>query len=123
MKTGEIIKKLRKERGWNQSELGEKIGMTYGGIASIEQCRNDPSTSAVVKLAEVFGVSTDYLLTGKEGTNDISEEERDILSVIRDDKAMRSAMMEVARVKKKAISFTRSYNVCTLVSTDVNCTN
>lgn len=109
MTMGERIRELRKKAKWNQTELGEKIGMGYGGVYALEKDKSEASRDVIIKLSQVFGVSTDYLLTGKEGANDISEEEREILSVIRDDKAMRSAMMEIARVKKKVISFTRSY--------------
>jgi len=109
MDIGGRIKKKRKKRGLNQQELGKVINVTAGTVSLIEIGKNNPTPEAIIKLCDFFEVSADYLLTGKEGTNDISEEERDILSVIRDDKAMRSAMMEVAKVKKKAISFTRSY--------------
>ena len=109
MDIGGRIKELRKKRGLNQQELGKVINVTAGTVSLIEIGKNNPTPEAIIKLCDFFEVSADYLLTGKEGTNDISEEERDILSVIRDDKAMRSAMMEVAKVKKKAISFTRSY--------------
>ncbi len=103
------LKSLRKSKNLTQAELGEKIQISLTTINKAEAGKGDLSTEQVIKLSSFFGVSADYLLTGKEGTNDISEEEREILSVIRDDKAMRNAMMEVARVKKKAISFTRSY--------------
>lgn len=109
MNIGTRIKTLRTQKKWNQSELGEKLGLGFGAISSFENGKNNPSIEIVEKLSIIFGVSTDYLITGKEGTNEISEQEREILSVLREDKAMTNAMMEVAKVKKKAISFTRSY--------------
>ena len=109
MDIGCRIKELRKKRGLNQPELGKIVNLTGSTISAIEIGKNNPTPDAIIRLCNFFEVSADYLLTGKEGTNDISEEEREILSVIRDDKAMRNAMMEVAKVKKKAISFTRSY--------------
>ena len=78
---GEIIRNLRKKRGWNQTQLGEKIGMTHSGIASIEQGRNDPSANTIIKIAEVFDVTTDYILTGRESTGEISAEELEILKI------------------------------------------
>ena len=109
MTLGNRLKELRKQKKLNQTELAEVIGISLNTLSNMESGKTDPSTETIIKLCEFFNVSTDYLLTGKEGTGDISAEERDILSVIRDDRAMRSAMIEVARVKKKAISFTRSY--------------
>ncbi len=109
MTTGQRLKELRKKRGLNQTEVGEILGLSYSAISAIEQDRSEMTSGALKKISEYFGVSADYLLSGKEGTSDISAEEREILSVIRDDKAMRSAMMEIARVKKKAISYLGSY--------------
>lgn len=109
MKTGEIIKKLRKERGWNQTELGEKIGLTYGGIASIEQGRADPTKKITIKLAEIFEVSTDYILTGKESTGEISEEEREVLNAMREDVAFRQVAIEATKLKKKVINCFKNY--------------
>jgi hypothetical protein len=54
-------------------------------------------------------VSADYLLQGIETDRTISESEQEILEVLRKDEAMTNAVMEFAKVKKKAISFTRSY--------------
>lgn len=109
MSMGTRIKELRKGKNLSQTELAEILEIHLNTMSKIESDKSDVSGEELKKLSEFFEVSTDYLLTGKEGTNEISEEEREILSVIRDDKAMRSAMMEVARVKKKALSFTRSY--------------
>jgi len=111
METGEIIKKLRKERGWNQTELGEKIGLTYGGVASIEQGRADPTKKITLKLAEVFGVSTDYLLIGKESSGELSEEEREILDFVRKDKDFSDTIKQAAKLKKKAINYFRNYKL------------
>ena len=109
MNTGERIKKLRKEKGVKQIELAKAMKSHSAVISVIESGKGNPTSEMAIELSNFFNVSIDYLLTGKEGINDISEEEMEILSVIRDDKAMRNAMIEVAKVKKKAISFTRSY--------------
>jgi transcriptional regulator with XRE-family HTH domain len=103
MKTGDRIKKLRKECGWNQTELGIKIGLTTSGIAAIEQSRNDPSAAAIVKLTEIFNVSADYLLKGKENTETISNEEQEYLELIREDNVLAKAMSEAVNIKKKVL--------------------
>lgn len=109
MSIGARIKELRKNKGWNQSELGEKINLSFSGVSLIEADKNSPSIDVILKLSEIFEVSADYLLSGKEEPTGISAEEKEILSVLREDKAMTNAVMEFAKVKKKAISFTRSY--------------
>jgi transcriptional regulator with XRE-family HTH domain len=111
MNIGERIKILRKEKNWNQTELGEKIGLGDKAVSSIEKGRNAPSAELIIKLSEIFEVSTDYLLKGVEPERRISESEQEILDVLREDKAMTNAVMEFAKVKKKAISYLGSYSV------------
>ncbi len=62
MSLQERVKQLRKEHGWSQGELAERIGGDPAQISRYENGRITPSADAVVKLAEVFDVSTDYLL-------------------------------------------------------------
>lgn len=109
MSIGYRTKELRKAKGWSQTELGEKIGMTAGGLSNLEKDKCDASQAIIIKLSEIFEVSTDYLLKGIETERTISESEQEILEVLRKDEAMTNAVMEFAKVKKKAISFTRSY--------------
>lgn len=56
------VHELRKERGWSQAELANKIGADAGQISRYENGRITPSADAIVRLAEVFDVTTDYLL-------------------------------------------------------------
>lgn len=55
------VRQLREERAWSQGELADKIGADPAQISRYENGRITPS-DAVVRLAEGFGVSTDYLL-------------------------------------------------------------
>lgn len=59
---GERLKQLRRERSWSQADLAAKVGGDAGQISRYENGRMTPSAEAVVKLAEVLDVSTDYLL-------------------------------------------------------------
>lgn len=62
MEIGKRISVLRKAMGWTQSQLAEKLFVTDKAVSKWEQGRGDPELSSVVKLAEVFGVTTDCLL-------------------------------------------------------------
>lgn len=62
MPIGEQIKNLRKERGWSQADLATKIAGDAGQISRYEHGRITPSVEAIVKFAELFDVSVDYLL-------------------------------------------------------------
>ena len=58
----DMIRRHRKRRGWAQGDLANYLGVAQPTIASWESDRTRPSYEFVVKLAELFGVTTDYLL-------------------------------------------------------------
>ena len=62
---GQRIALLRRQAGWSQAELAARMGISASAVGMYEQGRREPSVDALVTLAELFGVSTDYLLTGK----------------------------------------------------------
>ena len=62
MALGERIRQLRKEPGWSQAELAEKIGADAGRVNKYEAGRMAPAAETLVRLAEVLNVSIDYLL-------------------------------------------------------------
>ena len=59
---GENLKKLRKGRGMTQSQLGGKIGLSKAVISKYETGLGYPSFDVLIRIAQYFGVSTDYLL-------------------------------------------------------------
>jgi len=59
---GEIIRKLRRERNLTQEELAEQIGVTYQAVSKWESGASDPSTTNLMALAKLFGVSAEELL-------------------------------------------------------------
>jgi transcriptional regulator with XRE-family HTH domain len=62
MPLGERIRSLRKEAGWSQAELADKIGVDAGRVSRYEAGRITPSAEALVRLGEVLNVSIDHLL-------------------------------------------------------------
>lgn len=59
---GENLKKLRKGRGMTQSELGSKIGLSKAVISKYETGLGYPSFDVLIRIAQFFGVSTDFML-------------------------------------------------------------
>lgn len=66
------IKKLRQAHipKMSQEKLGALVGFERSTIAMWEAGRSEPDNKTLIKLAEIFGVSTDYLL----GLTDKKEE-------------------------------------------------
>ena len=63
---GKVIKELRLEQGLSQAQLGKLIGVSQKAIDYWEREINEPKASYIIKLADYFNVSTDYLLGRKD---------------------------------------------------------
>ncbi len=64
------IIRQRKRNGWSQEELAEKLNVSRQAVSKWEGAQTVPDLDKILKLAELFGVTTDYLLK-----DDIEEEE------------------------------------------------
>ncbi len=53
---------LRKKAGWSQEELAEQMDVTRQSVSKWEGAQSIPDLEKMVRLSELFGVSTDYLL-------------------------------------------------------------
>lgn len=58
----EKITKLRKQNGWSQEELAVKLNISRQSVSKWESTASIPDLDKIIKLSEIFGVSTDYLL-------------------------------------------------------------
>lgn len=64
-KTGELIAALRKEKGWSQTELAERIGVTNKAVSRWETGRGYPDVELLPQLAKELGVTISELLEGE----------------------------------------------------------
>jgi transcriptional regulator with XRE-family HTH domain len=60
----ERLEKLRKDKGISQGDLEKELGFSNGSISKWKKSK--PTLERYQKLAEYFGVSVEYLRTGKE---------------------------------------------------------
>ena len=70
MKLGEKLALLREHHNLTQFELAEQIGVNRQSISQYETVVCMPNTDILVKIADYFHVSTDWLL-GRDTSNDI----------------------------------------------------
>src|SRR5215204_4681306 len=61
----EEVRRLRQEKGWNQTELAFHAGLAPSVISQIENGKRDPSAGTLKKLASALGVSVGELFPGK----------------------------------------------------------
>lgn len=59
---GKQLRRLRKERFMIQEQLAAHLNMAKSTISQYENNINEPDLKTLVKLADIFEVSTDYLL-------------------------------------------------------------
>ena len=67
-KLAERMKELRLEKKMKQTEVAEAVGLSISAYCSYEYGKRDPQTATLVKLAQLYHVSTDYLLGVNEPT-------------------------------------------------------
>lgn len=93
------IKALRKKKGITQTQLGEVLGVGQKSISMIEKGMCNPTMSQLVALSDYFKVSTDYILKGDEKIKDIEPVERNFLKIIRSDKSVYDALVDIMKSK------------------------
>lgn len=62
----EIFEQLLQKNGISAYRVSKEAGVTQTALSNWKNGRNTPSTQTLQKIADYFGVSIDYLMTGKE---------------------------------------------------------
>src|ERR1039457_2324330 len=76
---GERVARLRKERGYTQVELAEKVGIIQTIVSAIETDALKLSAEMAVRFALALGVSTDDLLMPAERKRHVNKPSRKVL--------------------------------------------
>ncbi len=63
-----ILKKLRESKGLMQKEVAEDLGISPAAYSLYEKGQREPKFDFLEKIANYFGVTIDYLMTGMEKT-------------------------------------------------------
>ena len=70
MEFSERLKTLRKEAGFTQVDVAEKLGISQPAYASWERGTKKPTQDNLVKIAQILNVSVDYLVGNSQETSD-----------------------------------------------------
>ena len=57
------VRELRAERGWSQTELGERLSVSRQTVNAIENERYDPSLPLAFAIAKVFGLRIEEIFS------------------------------------------------------------
>lgn len=67
MKTmGTWLKELRMNAGYTGEEVGRMLQVSKSAISMWEKDLRSPSADLIERFADIYGVSTDYIITGRE---------------------------------------------------------
>ncbi|CAM3093385.1 helix-turn-helix transcriptional regulator [Lactococcus hircilactis] len=82
---GNKLRSLRKAKKLSQAELAQKLNLSSWAVASYEQGKSYPSVEGLMKICDIFGVSSDYLLglsdklPDKLALNGLNDEEIELI--------------------------------------------
>ena len=114
MSFNETIVRFRKQKGWTQQELADKLDMHVGQIKRYEKGSSTPSLEALKKMSLLFGTSIDdiafndgegvasrrldpELLERFEQINTLPEKEREAIKIILDSVVANYKMRELVQ--------------------------
>lgn len=70
---GKRIQNRRKQLNLTQEQIAEKMNVSIQMVSNLERGNKAIRIDNLIKLSQILNVSTDYILTGKETSNDIGE--------------------------------------------------
>ncbi len=89
------LKQLRTQSGMTQAQLAQRLGVTKSVVSFYELRERAPSSDILIRIAQVFHVSTDYLL-GLERQSTV-----DVTGLCEKDIALLRALADSLREKKE----------------------
>ncbi len=63
------LKKLRKQNHYTLQNIADAIGVSNGTVANYENEKREPNIATLIKLADYFDVSVDYLIGHEKASN------------------------------------------------------
>lgn len=75
MTLSDRLQALRKSHNLSQEQLAEKLDVSRQAISKWESGQANPDINNILKLSNIYEVSTDYILMGKELDNQIVNED------------------------------------------------
>ena len=66
MNIADRIQQLRKSKGISQEELADKIRVSRQAVSKWESAQGYPDIENVIRLSQIYHVSTDYILLGSK---------------------------------------------------------
>lgn len=94
------ITDLRKKNGWSQEELANQLGVSRQAVSKWESSSSIPDLDKIIRMSNIFEVSTDYLLKDslEEPSDDREMLENKTADYRMDEENIQMVSMETANV-------------------------
>ena len=96
---GKRIQILRKKANYTQEQVAEMMNVSVQMISNVERGNKAIKIENLLKLSEIFNISTDYILTVKENATDLQSAIIKLEALPEIDRKMIEAMIEFCREK------------------------
>jgi transcriptional regulator with XRE-family HTH domain len=109
MTLADRIKQLRHQRGWSQTQLAKKLNVHQKQISGYERGIHSPSIELLIRMAELFNVSLDYIaFDNREDKNIVPIADRELMQAVQlidqlsaEDRATIKAVLNTFIVKNR----------------------
>jgi len=102
---GDRIREYRLKRGFTQSQMAEKLGMTEANFSSYERNKSIPPGDKLNQIADILNVSIDYLLGRTNDPEPQFEFDEDVRAIAREmqklDPSDRAALSQLIKSMRK----------------------
>ncbi len=103
------LKELREERDLSQLDVANAIGTSQTNIGRWEKDKNEPSSGYIIKLANFFGVTTDFLLGREDDFGNVSVNANADLTA--EEKTMLELFNKLPEVRRRTVIDTMRFMV------------
>lgn len=107
MDSVERVKQLCKDKGISLAKLERECGFSNGYISALREGKMP--ADRLQKVADYFGVSTRYLLTGEEEEEYYSPESKEIMQDIHDREDLRALFHVAKKSSPEYVAFVREF--------------
>lgn len=91
---GKRIQNRRKQLGYTQEQLAEMMNVSIQMVSNLERGNKAIRIDNLINISEIMNISTDYILTGKQNQQDISNLSEQISGLSPKDRKMIALLVD-----------------------------
>lgn len=100
---GKRIQNRRKQLGYTQEQLAERMNVSIQMVSNLERGNKAIRIDNLMKLSRILNISTDYILTGRETTDDLQALTERIVQLSPKERSMVEMLVEFCLKDKDTI--------------------